>query len=222
MFNRAPGAEARDSAPMPERKPMTMTSNREASAIAKKQWALRDQLWPKAEPNLWDRKSFKGFATIPKTMPLILKIMDELSKNAPISSTYLSLWCSTWENSFVTISKPRELAYEAGFTGQRAEYTWTTRMKRLKQLGFIDLKAGMSSDLRHVIIWNPHFVVRRHHRDKTPGLLESSYTALLEKALDIGAKDMTDAVPLPEEIGHSTSSPPQGRKRASPNRRKTR
>lgn len=180
---------------------MAITTTREANAIVKKQIALREQLWPHADPYLWNRKAFKSFATIHKIMPLILNIMDEVTKNAQVAPTYLSLWCSTWDNSFVTVSKPREMAYEAGFTGQRAEYTWSTRMWRLDELNFIDIKAGKSGPMSHVIIWNPHLVIRWHYQNTTPGLLESSYTALLEKALEIGAKDMTDAVPLPTEIG---------------------
>ena len=55
-------------------------ATRAASAIATKQLQQRDALWPDQEPNLWDRKANKGFATIPKTMALILRIMDEMSK----------------------------------------------------------------------------------------------------------------------------------------------
>ena len=77
-----------------------MSSAREANAIATKQLELRETLWPGHEPFLWNRKINKGFATIPKTMPLILKIMDELTKGAPVSSTYLTLWCQTWDNSY--------------------------------------------------------------------------------------------------------------------------
>ena len=50
-----------------------MASVREANSIVKKQLALREQLWPNAAAALWDRKAYKGLATIPKTMPLILK-----------------------------------------------------------------------------------------------------------------------------------------------------
>jgi len=35
-------------------------------------------------------------------------------------------------------------------------------------------------------------VLRWHHDQKTPGLTEASYNSLIEWALDIGAKDMTD------------------------------
>ena len=61
-----------------------MATVREASAITKKQLALRELHWPGAEPHLWHRLANKGFATIPKTMPMILKIMDEMTKGAPV------------------------------------------------------------------------------------------------------------------------------------------
>jgi hypothetical protein len=96
-----------------------MSGTREASAIIKKQLAQRELLWPNAEPDLWNRTANKGFATIPKTMPLILQIMDELSKGRPLSSTYLGLWCATWDNSMVNAAKHQELAHASGFSGQR-------------------------------------------------------------------------------------------------------
>jgi hypothetical protein len=46
-----------------------MATVREAGAIAKKQQALRDHLWPGKEQWLWDRKKQKGFTTIPKQCP---------------------------------------------------------------------------------------------------------------------------------------------------------
>ena len=169
-----------------------MATIREAGAITKKQLALRELHWPGAAPNLWHRTANKGFATIPKTMPMILKIMDEMTKGAPVSSTYLTLWCSTWDNSFVVLNKHGDMANAAGFGGQRGEHTWATRMKKLKELNFIDIKAGKSGPMSNAIIWNPHLVLRWHHDQKTPGLTEASYNSLIEWALDIGAKDMTD------------------------------
>jgi hypothetical protein len=174
-----------------------MPSTREASAIAKKQLAIRDMHWPNAQPWLWDRKSNKGFATIPKTMPLILKIMDEMTNRAPVSATYLALWCQTWDNSFVVINRPGELAYASGFSGQRDQYTWSGRMKKLQELHFIDIKPGAGFDLKNVLIFNPHFVLRYHHAAKTPGLIAASYNTLMELAFDIGAKDMLEETPLP-------------------------
>jgi hypothetical protein len=179
-----------------------MANAHESAAIAKKHLAFRESLWPGAGPHLWHRKAHKGFATIPKTMPLILQIMDEMSKGKPLSSTYLGLWCSTWDNSLVYIYRAAEMAHSAGFTGQRAEYTWAGRMKLLKELSFIDIKPGKYGSISHVLIWNPHLVIKAHHAAKTAGLREASYNALLERALEIGAKDM-----LPDDPAEPAPTP---------------
>jgi hypothetical protein len=177
------------------------------STIAEKQLLQREHLWPDAAPWLWDRKANKGFATIPKTMPLILQLMDDLSNGKPLSTTYLGLWCETWDNSMVNLTKHREMAHAAGFTGQRAEYTWRGRMKLLESLNFINIKPGRSGDISHVLIWNPHRVLRDHHEKKTVGMVAASYNALVERALDIGAKDLFDnVVSTPSAI--PTLSPP--------------
>ncbi len=171
-----------------------MTTPRAAKAIVEKHLAQRELLWPGAEPWLWHRKANKGFATIPKTMPLILQFMDDLSNGKPLSSTYLGLWCETWDNSMVNVSKHQELAHAAGFTGQRAVYTWSGRMQLLHTLRFIDIKPGKSGQISHVLIWNPHRIIRLHHQQKTPGLVEANFNALLERALEIGAKDMLEDI----------------------------
>ena len=174
-----------------------MVSVREGGVIARKQLALREQLWPGIGPNLWHRLANKGFATIPKTMPLILRIMDEMTKGAPVSSTYLTLWCSTWDNGFVQHIKPDEMAYASGFGGQRGEHTWIGRMKKLQELQFIDLKAGKSGPITYALIHNPHLIMQWHYGQKIPGLTEASYSALIERALDVGAMDMFPAPPAP-------------------------
>jgi hypothetical protein len=165
-------------------------------AIVAKQLAQREALWPGMAPWLWHRSAHKGFATIPKTMPLVLRIMDDLSNGKPLSSTYLALWCDTWDNSMVNLQRPQEMAHAAGFTGQRAVYTWRTRMMLLKNLHFIDIKPGKLGDISHVLIYNPHHIIRYHHHQKTAGLVEGTYNALLERALDIGANDMIEPPPI--------------------------
>lgn len=175
-----------------------MTTKKELNAIAKKQLAQRETLWPNWQTVLWRRSEHKGFTTMPKTMPLILQAMDEMSNGKPVSDTYFGLWCSTWDNSFVHISAPRRQALAAGFTGERAEYTWGQRMKMLNDFRFIDVKPGDAGPYTYVIILNPHMVIRWHHdTQKTSGLREVTYNMLLQRALDIGAKDMTELPSAP-------------------------
>ena len=117
----------------------------------------------------------------------------------------------------VNISKHNEMAHAAGFTGQRAVYTWSGRMQLLQELKFIDIKPGRSGAISHVLLWNPHRLIRFHHNNKTPGLVEANYNALLERALDIGANDMIDEVivpsppppPPPQTIVPPPPPPPQ-------------
>jgi hypothetical protein len=185
-----------------------MAATRTAKAIVEKQLAQRELLWPGAETWVWHRKANKGFATIPKTMPLVLQIMDDLSNGKPLSSTYLGLWCETWDNSMVNVSKHQEMAHGAGFTGQRATYTWSGRVNLLHQLNFIAIKPGKSGPISHIILWNPHCIIRWHHARKTPGLVEANFNALLERALEIGAKDMIDPIPgMPTEPAATPVAP---------------
>jgi hypothetical protein len=170
------------------------------NSIVSKQLAQRELLWPGYAPNLWNRKANKGFTTIPKTMPLILQIMDGLSgKGKPVSSTYLGLWCETWDNSMANMSKQQDLAHAAGFSGQRAVYTWGARVQLLHQLQFIDIKPGSAGPISHILILNPHWIIRWHHHRKTAGMNEGSFNSLLARAVDVGANDMVQELTFPED-----------------------
>lgn len=159
--------------------------------IAQRQLELRARLWPGLTDNfIWQRKKHDGFTTVPRTMPLIMSIMDDLSEGQPVSSTYLELWCRAFDECFVTLHRPREMGFHAGFTGQRGERTWRARMKILADLGFIDIKEGPSGPLSYALIYNPYLVIRRVHDQKNPGLREDKFNALIERAGEISAGDL--------------------------------
>jgi len=159
--------------------------------ITKSQLQLRSKLWPKLDEELlWLRKEKTGFITIPRGMPLILQIMDALSKGKPVSTTYLEMWCRSWDECFVTLNKASEMAFHAGFVGQRAVTTWRGRVKILADLGFIDVKPGSSGPFSYALIFNPYLVIKAHHEKGTAGLGEDQYNALMERAIEIGADDL--------------------------------
>jgi hypothetical protein len=167
-----------------------MSSKRVSQKIAKKTLKLRTQLWPKiTEDMLWDRTKKKGFTTIPRTMPYFLQLMDDLSSGKPVSSTYMVLWCRTFDENMVTIANPREWAFESGFSGQRAELTWRTRMKRLEELGFIQTQPGPSGQYHYVLILNPYLVIKKLV-DGGEQLRPDRYNALVQRANDIGAEEL--------------------------------
>jgi len=159
---------------------------------------LRRELWPDLnEAWLWDRKVRVGFSTIPRTLPEMFIIMDELAeKGKPISTTYLCLWCRVYDRSMlVEIKRSEEFAYGAGFSGQRQTGVWKTRMKKLKELGFIDAKKGNFHEFEYVLIWNPYYVIRQH-KDK---IQNEKYIALFNYAQEIGATDLTEELPQGRE-----------------------
>jgi hypothetical protein len=160
--------------------------------IAQRQLELRDRLWPNLpKDSLWTRQTHDGFTTLPKAMPLMLSIMDDLAKGHPVSSTYLELWCRTYDENFVTLSKPREMAFHSGFYGQRAERTWRARLSLLENLGFISLREGPSGPASYALIYNPYKVIQTHHARRNPGLREDKYNALIERAIEIGDNSLS-------------------------------
>jgi len=157
--------------------------------IAQRQQELRERLWPShTDGHLWRRQHHQGFTTIPRTMPLIISIIDDLA-GAPVGMAYLELWGRAFDESFVTLSKPREIAFNAGFDGQRGERTWRGKMKLLAELGFIDIQGGPSGPMSYALILNPYLVIRRLHDQKRAGLRADKYNALIERAGEIGAED---------------------------------
>lgn len=164
--------------------------------IAKRQQELRTRLWPEVGPDwVWSRHTHDGFTTLPKGMPLILSIMDDMAKGQPVSTTYLDLWCRTFEESFVTLSKPREMAFHAGFDGQRAERTWKQRLNILAELRFINLKEGPSGPASYALIYNPYKVIKWHYDEKHAGVRKDKFHALIERAIEIGDESMSPPAP---------------------------
>lgn len=167
---------------------MATVSRRQISQIAQRQLRLRSSLWRDVEESkLWDRKRSDGWLSIPRAIPLLAQIMDNLSKGKPVSSTYLDLWCRTYDNSFVIASKQREMAYFSGFTGERAIRTWTTRMRILEKFGFIDIKEGPHGPISYVLIFNPYHAVKPHLASNS-----GFANALIERMIEIGAKDLDE------------------------------
>ena len=170
-----------------------MTSKRTALRIEAKRRGLRDQLWPGLEEDqLWSRKTAAGFITIPRTMPLIGKILDELSEQGPLSPTYLELWCRSHDEAIVEIRNPQEHAFFAGFIGQRSVQTWSRRMKALQELGFIETKSGASGEFNYVLLLNPHKIISNLVKEKRITMKQDSLNALRARLNDVGAKDVNE------------------------------
>jgi len=169
-----------------------MPPNPQAMAVLNRKLAAREKLWPGVtNAQLWNRKEREGFATIPRLMPLMMSIMDDLAgKGTPVGQTYLEMWCRLRDESFLTLNMHEEMAFHAGFSGQRAVRTWRERVRRLAELGFIDVKPGPTGDLSYALFWNPYHVLRRHYQAKR--IQEAKWVALEVRAVEIRATDLDD------------------------------
>lgn len=124
---------------------MVKNTKKTQSRIQRQKLEQRARLWPDLdEQRLWSYKKSDGWLNVPRSFPLILRIMDMLApKGKPVSQTYLDLWCRTYEDSFVVVADPRAMAFYSGFTGERAESTW-----RMTTWGVVRLQAKL---VEHVI-----------------------------------------------------------------------
>jgi hypothetical protein len=168
------------------------------SQILEKKLALRKQLWPDVrDEDLWTHRRKDGFVPIPRVMPLILQIMDDLAK-CPVAKTYLDLWCRKYDEQFVTMNKsPKEYAFYSGFGGQRGEQTWRERMNLLGSLGFIRPEKGPNGPYSYVLIVNPLKVIQRHVEEKSVGLRKEYLNALIERGNQVQAKDLYEPISKP-------------------------
>ena len=161
-------------------------TSRKVERIRENYLKMREEFWPDiGEELLWHRKRNVVFVSIPRGITFISLVMDEIA-TVQISSTYLALWCHTFDESVVIINDQEAMAFESGFTGQRAVNTWRSRMKELDRLQFIQTAPGRSGPYNYVLLLNPYKIIKMH-RDDGNIINKASYNALFERAAEIGA-----------------------------------
>jgi hypothetical protein len=128
---------------------------------------LREELWPGVSSQLWDRKKAKGFCTIPRTLPLIMRLIDDLSaKGKNASQVFFDLWCRAFDESLVEVSDEEAFAFSAGFDSPgRNVRSWRERMDVLRDLGFVQVAPNGSRRFGYILLLDPHRVVRKLHTE---------------------------------------------------------
>lgn len=166
-------------------------ASRRATAVLKRQIKTRSRLWPEIrQEELWHLDN-EGWAPLPRLMPLIMSIMDDLAgKGTPVSRVYLELWSRLREEAFLPLGNSQEMAFHAGFEGQRAVRTWKDRVTNLAELGFISLRSGPFGDQSYALFPNPYHVIKRHHL--LGNVQERKWQALLVRADEITVGDIDE------------------------------
>jgi hypothetical protein len=161
--------------------------------------AMRRHLWPEIDDNqLWllSDKRKKGFSSMPRTMPILINMIGDASKQVspksiPAGRTYLVLWCRVFGEGMVKIDNEMVAASEAGYAGERSISTWREHLRVLKELGFVDYRPGPAGPMQYVLLLNPYKIAKKL-RDQG-WVSEIQYTGLFQRATEIGASpDLVD------------------------------
>ncbi len=161
--------------------------------------AMRKHLWPDVgDDELWlvgDKKK-KGFSPIPRTMPILMNMIGDASKqvgtkSVPAGRTYLTLWCRVFGEGLVRIDNEMTAASETGYVGERSVSTWREHIRVLKDLGFIDYRGGPAGPMQYILLLNPYRIAQVLRTKKW--ISEIQYTGLFQRATEIGAApDLTE------------------------------
>lgn len=200
-------------------------AGRRQSEILKKQLEIRSKLWPELNPKMLWSMDNDGWVAVPRLMPLMMSIMDDLSGTGyPVSRTYFEMWSRLRDEQFLTLNRPEEMAFHAGFEGQRALRTWKDRVQRLANLGFIGLQQGPLGDLSYAVFHNPYHVVKRAYL--AGEVQERKWQALIVRANEVRSPDLDDLddsgnlLPDEKEEAAKNTAKPQA-KRSPRTRRKS-
>jgi len=153
-----------------------------------KRRAMRDQLFPGCEAELWNRKAVNGFTTIPRTLGLIMTLLEQMfdrKKGHDVSRTYFELWCRPFDDYLIEVTDVEAFAFSAGFVSKgRNVRSWEERVKVLADLGFIKVAPNGSRKQGYILVVDPHRVVKKLKEDgKIPNDWWGAYT---KRASEIG------------------------------------
>lgn len=139
------------------------------SAATQRREELRDTYWPNAIP--WTGKNATGWFFAPRTLPLLMLLLrsKHLSGKKDPSRVYLALLARHVDSEMVEIVNEADLAYESGYTGQRATRTWQERMQLLAKLGLIKIQASGNQQYRYVLLVHPSLVIEKLRKQDRRG-----------------------------------------------------
>lgn len=141
---------------------------------------------------IWHRKTNDGYFTVPRTLPLAMQAIDMQSKGQPAGHTLFCLWARSPDHPLIVIENATTFASEAGFVGERSVDTWRRRMKKLRELGFIQTKPGASGEFHYVLLINPNAAMEGM---RISGFIQDGlYARFIDRTVEIGAHGEIEAI----------------------------
>ncbi|MBC2595648.1 hypothetical protein H5P28_15375 [Ruficoccus amylovorans] len=144
---------------------------------------------------LWHRKASVGFTTIPRIIGCLSPVFKELKIKGDPSSVYFDLWCRAFDEQYVIVRSEDDLAFTAGYSGQRAKRTWKEHIRELARMKFILTQGKGNTEFGYILILNPYAVLANLYLSKK--IEEFTWNALRERCLEVGSLgELDDALAL--------------------------
>lgn len=104
---------------------------------------------------IWDRSVHDGYSTIPRTIGLMLTLLEELAdKGKNVSRVYSELWFRTTDCKLIEVDDESDVAYASGLSTRR----WRERIDILEKLGFIKVAPNGAKKYGYIFLPNPNDV----------------------------------------------------------------
>jgi len=161
------------------------TSGQPKITAEQKRVNLREQIFPGCAGELWNRKQVNGFTTIPRTLNLIMTLIDQLTdrkKGHDLSRTYFELWCRAYDDYFIEVSDADAFAFAAGYVTRVR--SWEERISVLAELGFVKVAPNGNKKQGYILLVDPHRVVKQLKADGK--ITAEWWGAYTKRASDIG------------------------------------
>ncbi len=155
--------------------------------------AKRDSLWVDA-PNVVFNSATGGWSQMPRTIPMIASLVDELGGRDKAGRLYITLWAYELGDSFVEVPDPAQLALEAGYVTNRAERSFNERIAILRSLGLVRTARLGLREHGFVLLLDPHPIVTAIREADPQRVPEHWWTAFTARCGAVGIRLPGDAV----------------------------
>lgn len=141
-----------------------------AKQAAQKRETLREQYWPGSSNRIFpvNSKNAKGYARVPRVVPLVAALVNDLGGKLNAGSLYQVLWAQDWGEGVIEIKSYKRLLYEAGYSGanSRAHRTWQERLKVLTRHGFVETAKDRFDEHGCLLLVDPYLAVVKLEHDR--------------------------------------------------------
>ena len=137
------------------------------NAALKKRIQRRSLLFPDLEDEVFPHDV--GFCQTPRVVPLVANLINAAEARWNAGPLYQVLWARDWGPGLIEVDDPKNLAFEAGYVGPRAERNWSDRVRTLTELRMIKTRAKGNREHAWILLRDPYLVVAELKWDPPEG-----------------------------------------------------